>query len=419
MLSATLAAVRCRPVLVLLAAALLFLELWARQVGGPPPSLALVRNPFAAIAAATVFCRYLISDRRGPVRKTIVCLAPLAVAAAVVLEGRGAPTQLLLMDVLTGLGAIGVLGYVLAARRAGAGQDRERYLGQLMDALIVPAGASMASFGLWSTGRINPVYDGRVYAFEEILGFKFSLLGVQSYRLLAPLSAAATACYGILPLAIALVAAAQKDPQREQGLLTATVVAGAAGFAMYFYCPVAGPLHAFSPLYPNALPPISADAALITAPLGPPRNGMPSLHTVWALLVWFNIRELPTLARWALRAFVAFTLWAVMGLDDTHWFLDAVVAVPFAVALQLAFVSGRAEGWQSCWRVVLACSALTVVWLVTLRTGSLLFSLPPAGAWAAVVATVWWPMRRERTVVELSTRPAERIASAEALRLPG
>jgi hypothetical protein len=401
-----------RPLFVLLAASLFVIEVLARMSGGPPPSLALVRNPFAAIAAATIFCRYVIEDRRGSTRKWIVYLSPMTFVTASMLEGIGAPSQLLLLDMLSALGALGVIGFLVAAMRADSAQSRARFIQQLTTALIIPMAASTASFGLWSTSAINPVYDGRVYAFEEILGFKFSLLGVQSYRLLPPLSAIATGCYGILPLAIALIAAAQKDRRAEHAVLMATVFAGASGFALYYFCPVAGPLHAFKSTYPETLPAIPISWPLMTAPIGPPRNGMPSLHTAWALLLWFNCRNLGVAWQWALRVFVALTLWAVMGLDDTHWFLDVVVAVPFAVAVQLAFVSSAAQSSRR-WIDVAVCSTLTVGWLVGLKTATPLLGLPPVLAWAAVAATVWWPLTRERAAAHTGQVTLTRLAVAK------
>jgi PAP2 superfamily protein len=400
------------PLFVMLAVSLSVIEVLGRMWGGPPPSLALFRNPFAAIAAATVFCRYVIDDRRGPTRKWIVYLSPVAFVAAAIVEGSNAPTPLLLLDGLAVLGILGVLGFLVAATRADSITKREQVTGKLMTALIVPMAASMASFGLWSTAGINPVYDGRVYGFEEILGFKFSLLGVQSYHLAPALSAIATGCYGVLPLAIALSAAAQKSRRAENDVLMATVFAGASGFALYFFCPVAGPLHAFKPTYPETLPAITAGWPLITAPIGAPRNGMPSLHTAWALLLWFNSRSFGAGWRWALRVFVAFTLWAVMGLDDTHWFLDVVVAVPFAVAIQLAFVPGAVEAPRR-WTDIAICSTVTMMWLFGLKTALPLLALPPALAWAVVVATIWWPLARERAAARTGETALTKIAIAE------
>src|SRR3954470_10554741 len=82
-------------------------EYLAATDGAPGPAIALVRNPFAAIAAATVFCRYFIRDFRGGTRRSIVYLTPLTWLTAVAIEGQAAPPVLLWLDMLFGLGVLG------------------------------------------------------------------------------------------------------------------------------------------------------------------------------------------------------------------------------------------------------------------------------------------------------------------------
>jgi hypothetical protein len=307
---------------------------------------------------------------------------------------------------LFGLGVLGVLGFVVAAVASPASEARSAHIDGLTDALLVPLGASMVSYGLWSTSQLNPVFDTRIYAFEETLGLQFSVLGVMSYRFLSPLSAGATACYNLLAVGTILVALMQPHRDRERDVLAAVVAAGACGFALYFICPVVGPLTAFAPIYPAALPGISPGSELITAAVGPPRNGMPSLHTVWALLIWFNSRPLPSIARRALKTFSLLTMWAVMGLDDTHWLMDVVVAVPLAVGIQAAFVGNDCEVRQRNWTTVLMGAGLTAVWLMAFRLGAPLPALPPVLAWIAVAGTVYWPLRRWHISGEAGSRDA-------------
>jgi hypothetical protein len=176
-------------------------------------------------------------------------------------------------------------------------------------------------------------------------------------------------------------------------VLTAAVVAGALGFALYFACPAVGPHQAFGPPYPNAWPPAPSGAPLITAALDAPRNGMPSLHTVWALLIWFNAQARPVAVRRTLRLFVIMTLWAAMGLEE-HWLMDIIVAVPLAVAIQFALVPDAPGGRR--WAEVVGCGMMTAVWLIGFRMANPLLALPMVAAWAAVVATVWWPLSRQR-----------------------
>ena len=61
---------------------------------------------------------------------------------------------------------LGVCGFLLAAAVSDA-EAKSLYVEQLLNALLFPLGASMVSFGLWATHRVNPVYDTRIYAFEK------------------------------------------------------------------------------------------------------------------------------------------------------------------------------------------------------------------------------------------------------------
>jgi len=116
------------------------------------------------------------------------------------------------------------------------------------------------------------------------------------------------------------------------------------------------------------------------------------------------------------------TIWAAIGPDGSHWLMDIVVAVPFAVAIQSAFVTSRLEGARRTWTDVISCAALTAVWLIGFRATGLLLRLPTPAAWLAVVATVWWPLSRQRTagvmaadhVADIRSRQAIIVASAPA-----
>ena len=260
--------------LTLLAAAPIVEYLAARN-GAPGPANALVRNPFAAIAAATVFCRYFIRDLRGRTRRWIVYLTPLTWLTALAIEGQAAPPVLLWLDTLFALGVLGVVGFVIAASLSTDRDARADYVGSLMDALLLPLGASMVSYGLWATFRVNPVYHPRIYAFEELLGVKFSLWSAQAYGILTPLSAVATACYNLVAIAVAVVATGQRERGREQEVLNAVLISGACGFALYFVCPVVGPVVSFGPYYPDTLPTVPLHSTLLMAVGGAPRNGMP------------------------------------------------------------------------------------------------------------------------------------------------
>jgi hypothetical protein len=380
------------PLVSILAAGVCVVQAVATATGGPAPSIAIRANPFAAIAAASVLWRYIVEDRDRVRRKWIMSAAALATATALSTgRARGRLMPLPLLDMLIAQGIVGAIGFIVACRRAPTRPERQRWIDGLLTACILPLSASMVSFGLWSSSRLNPVYDGHVLLFERQLGVSFSLVGVWSYHLAPAVSRLATVCYDTVAIGLVLAAAKQGSVRRELDVLTATVAAGLVGFALYFVCPVVGPLHAFRPPYPMSLPNLSRSAALVTAATGPPRNGMPSLHTVWALLIWFNAGPLPHVWRRALRLFAALTIWAAMGLDDTHWMTDLVVAVPLAVALQAAYVE-RPSAAKHQTLVIVSCAALVAAWLASIRLAWIV-DLPSPLAWAAVASTIAWPLR--------------------------
>jgi hypothetical protein len=138
---------------------------------------------------------------------------------------------------------------------------------------------------------------------------------------------------------------------------------------------------------------------------------MPSLHAIWALLVWFNARPLRAFQRRCLGAFAALTLWAAMGLEDTHWMMDVVVGVPLAVAIQAVVIDRRSELIRSL-TTASTCIALTAAWLVVFRGGFPILSAPSWLAWAAVVATLCWPLYRVRPAGRMSMHVGEAVGGA-------
>jgi hypothetical protein len=325
-----------------------------------------------------------------------VYFSPLALTPSLSLQYAGAPSPVPLMAAFVAIGAWGAIGYVAAAFCAPSREARVDVLSRLGDALVLPAAASMLAFGLWSTYRVNPVYDIRLYAFELVLGAPFSAIFLRLFSLMWPLNSIASGCYAALPLGMVLVAAVQPGRARQTTVLTTAIVAGGCGFLLYFLCPAAGTLMAFGAPYPPSLPTTLADASLTIARVGEPRNAMPSLHAVWALLLWFNARSLSILWRRTLRLFAVMNIAAAMGPDGSHWLMDVVVSVPLAVAIQSATVTRTSDrSWH--WALdAVACSAMTALWLIGFRLGRPLLDLPFTAAWAATIVTVVWPLRRQR-----------------------
>jgi hypothetical protein len=383
-------------ILLLQLAVLACAEYLAASRGGPRPTYALLYSPFSAVAAATVLFRYILYDSFGRARQVLVTIALVVVAGSTAAAASGAAIPVLRM--LDALGVVGTCGFAYSALVAPTPFARAECLRRLENALILPVAASITLLGLWASSALNPVWDAGVYAFEETIGMQLSVLGVRSFNALGPLSAFADAAYSAPALGLVLVAAKQGSTRRETEVLWAAVIVGMLGYVLYFACPVVGPLTAFGPPYPVSLPSLDAiHIGPMTVAAGPPRNGMPSLHAAWALLVWFNAAPLGASWRRPIRVFVGLTFWAIMGLVDTHWATDVVVAVPLAVAVQLAIVT-PSEPYRARWRDGALCAAIVAAWLLGLRHPDALVALPVPLAWTLVVATVAAPLYRQRVV---------------------
>jgi hypothetical protein len=87
-----------------------------------------------------------------------------------------------------------------------------------------------------------------------------------------------------------------------------------------------------------------------------------------------------------------------VGLDE-HWFMDVVVGFPVAVAVQSAFLTSRLAGVRRRLIDVSSCAVLSLAWLIAFRTGWPLLSVPMGSAWLITLATIVWPLYRQRMAI--------------------
>jgi hypothetical protein len=144
----------------------------------------------------------------------------------------------------------------------------------------------------------------------------------------------------------------KKRDGRPNQLLIAYAIAYFAGACLYLIVPACGPRHAFQGLFPSGNP----DVRPVLLQLNYWPNAIPSLHLATALLFLFfagNSRALCCIA-WV---YVAGTAAATLAFE--HYFIDLIVAVPFA-----CFCTRAAEG-----RIGAAIGqlSLVLVWLLGIR----------------------------------------------------
>jgi hypothetical protein len=158
--------------------------------------------------------------------------------------------------------------------------------------------------------------------------------------------------------------------------------------------PVCGPRFAF-PDFPSEPAALNAgDLRLLALPTNVERNGVPSLHFAWALLVWWNLRRRSKSYRLFTGGFLAATGVATLGTGE-HYLVDLIVAVPFALALQALFIAPPTVSRERRWVAVAIGVGLTLAWVLALRSATFVSSAPLFAVLALTLLSILLPVRME------------------------
>jgi predicted anti-sigma-YlaC factor YlaD len=286
-------------------------------------------------------------------------------------------SEWIVLGAFLGVASLAVLAVARRKRTAGFGA-----------AAFFPLVSILVGFVLPVTNRLSPLtFDTHLLAADGALGLQPSFLAGRLIAGRPALRDLTSTVYHALPLAVALLCAAQirrrpEEVRRLFWLLGSTCVAG---FCLYSVCPATGPAYAFPESYPFGSPtPHEASPRLLPVP-GAPRNAIPSLHFSTALLIFWNARRLRRSARMAAALFLAATTFAILALGE-HYLVDAVAALPFSLFFHAAFCGTPAPSpWR--YRAMAAGAASVVLWLAILRFGPHYLAAWPIAISAAFVAT--------------------------------
>ncbi len=197
--------------------------------------------------------------------------------------------------------------------------------------------------------------------------------------------------YAALAVPLALVYAGRLIRFREGAFpcMLAFLIAGPVGVLFYNLFPACGPQYVFGKSFPFHPLPIAILSQLALQPAAFPgwRNAIPSLHLTWTLLAWWYSKGLSWVERLVAFTFLAFTVLATLGTGE-HWFVDLIVAFPFALMLQA--ICAYPLPWKDPRRrngFVLGLGG-TLGWMAMLRYGPELFWVSPIIPWALSAATV-------------------------------
>jgi hypothetical protein len=349
-------------------------------------------TPFLAFSVIGAVAVQAVHKPR--VKEVVFTLALAACVGVAYARNHGRFGEYFGAGVIAAAAFLGLAGMIVLGWKACRATEE---LAPLLTATFCPLLMIFTNLGLAMAIQFSPkVFDLYLYRFDSLLGFQLSFLIGQWFIRVPFLYTVCFLVYASLPLAEVLVVVLfLRGYRMPANPLMVCIAAGIAGFLLYQVCPAAGPVHVFHSVFPQAPPSIPSLQAIALADV--PRNAMPSLHTAWALLMWWNLRHCPRWMRYAATAFLTFTLLATLGLGE-HYLVDLVAAVPFAAAVQTACT----KQWLRSSTLV----GITIGWVVYLRFG--LPGLEPTSqqAWAGITATVaasatlalWRPWRESRYV---------------------
>jgi hypothetical protein len=288
-----------------------------------------------------------------------------------------------------GLSALAVLGtHTIWAE----GDERKLLLYGFLPAVLFVGSEYMASTLLDITEKLHPkCFDLFLYSFDGSLRVQFSFLMGQFFWTHLWVRFVCLVIYIALPLPLALVYAAQLRQKREAAfaVMLAFLVTGPVGVLFYNMIPAIGPRALFGAAYPFHPPAIADVMHMTVVPIlrTGVRNAMPSLHTAWVLLVWWNSKGLARWIRTIAMLFVILTVMATLGTGE-HYFVDLVVAFPFALMVQAACTYSLPFSSGARRNAFLFGTFVTLLWMALLSFSVGIFWISPVLPWVMIVATV-------------------------------
>jgi hypothetical protein len=197
--------------------------------------------------------------------------------------------------------------------------------------------------------------------------------------------------YVAMAIPIAIVYSGRLVRFRDKAFpsMLAFIITGPVGVICYNLFPACGPRALFGPAFPfhplavTDLPRLALEAV----PILGARNAIPSLHIAWTLLAWWYSKGLSRVERAIVLAFLVLTVFATLGTGE-HWFVDLVVAFPFALMIQA--IAAYRVSWKNPTRIAAFAVGLagTLGWFVALRYATKMFWTSPVVPWALIAGTI-------------------------------
>lgn len=382
------------------------------------------RQPFIGYGIGGAFLLFLAV--RPNWRQVFLVLAATAMIAFFVFHTRLEDAATVFVQVS---GSLGLATWLFLASKAvwEPHTDRKKTYRILLpaSALTFLVLASVYSLNMASYLHAK-TFDLYTFVFDGSLGFQPSftcgrILGANAW--LFPLVKVTYEAI-VLAMAVFYVAFMGRRERPIWELIELPFAAAMVGYLFFSVFPVCGPRYGFPASFPWGHTPYSdlAGMKLERIPINwlVPRNGVPSLHFSWALLIWWNTRTLPRWARITALAFVLATAFDALATGE-HYLFDLIAALPFSLCMQACMIRTVEFRNRSRWLPALWAGATFLVCLAIGRFGSPLMLasriLPWLLAGVSSYVSIAWAFRLPALIPEMlpeTQRPAPARAKVRA-----
>lgn len=294
---------------------------------------------------------------------------------------------------LLGIGfAVAGLAGMLRQMYHQRGESQRRVAGLLSVAGVLLLYGSLSVVFLGILSHLTPlVFDAYIYKFEGAFGTPLPVIVARFLENHPLLDNLAMAVYVRLTLfvAIGFYLNLRFPAATTSNLIAGFLLALALCFPLYLILPMVGiDMFIGSPPWPMEPPPTEFVVKWVSAPPWLPRTCAPSLHAAWIYLVFFSTYRLGNLAKALSLSVVGLTLLGTMSKTVGHYFIDVVIAVPLAVAVQAAVTFPTEENKQLRQLLTVGGLVATLIICCSLRWGILTITKNPSLFWLSLTVIV-------------------------------
>jgi PAP2 superfamily len=272
-------------------------------------------------------------------------------------------------------------------------QKNARRRTRLIEAMLLVPGATIGTLPLmFLASLMTPLtLDHYLYAFDGSFGLQPAFV-ISKWVFGHPwLRYPAEICYVNLPVGLALLYLLVKKHNEvvARQALRCFVLIGLFGWLGYLLFPGVGTVVTFGNHFPTSPPSVTFVPLLQPVSPFPPRNCIPSLHTSWALaLFWFS-QPLNRLWRIAAGMFAGLVLlFTITG--GGHYLTDLVASLPFAVAIYALSLHRESPNPRLARQAAVIGGLVYMAWLLLIRFGTPLYEHHGELSWLVALATIGW-----------------------------